>query len=91
MTVTPETAAGSFEHGGTTYYFCSAGCLAKFRADPARFLAPGARTEAMAPPAPNAGATDVEYTCPMHPEIVQIGPGSCPICGMASRARCHAG
>jgi Cu+-exporting ATPase len=61
-------------HAGRTYRFCSARCVEKFRADPAHFLAP--RTEPAAAP----GRT---YTCPMHPQIVREGPGSCPICGMA--------
>ncbi|MEJ7623837.1 MAG: heavy metal translocating P-type ATPase [Pyrinomonadaceae bacterium] len=74
MTVSPDTAAGNYEHNGTTYYFCSVGCLNKFKNDPESFLAP--KKEKDLP-------QGVEYTCPMHPEIVQIGPGSCPICGMA--------
>ncbi|HEX4554387.1 MAG TPA: heavy metal translocating P-type ATPase [Xanthobacteraceae bacterium] len=76
MSVDPATARHRAEHGGETYYFCSAGCRAKFAADPARYLGP---TPAPAAPAP-AGAI---YTCPMHPEIRQAGPGACPICGMA--------
>ena len=74
MSVAPETAAGSFEHNGETYYFCSTGCLNKFKADPQKYLEPRSQEDL---------PQDVEYTCPMHPEIVQIGPGSCPICGMA--------
>src|SRR3954470_10964786 len=73
MKVEPANAAAEIQHAGRTYYFCSKGCAAKFNADPARYVA-----KAPAPAAP--GAT---YTCPMHPEIVQIGPGSCPKCGMA--------
>ena len=77
MDVTPETAAGSFQYRDQTYYFCSKGCLAKFQADPLKYLAPK-------PAVPVAAETKaVEYTCPMHPEVVQIGPGTCPICGMA--------
>ena len=76
MDVTPGTAAGSFEYRGQTYYFCAKSCLAKFQADPLKYLA--ARSPAVAP-----GAKDIEYTCPMHPEVVQMGPGTCPICGMA--------
>jgi Cu+-exporting ATPase len=75
MEVTPGTAAGSFEYQGQTYYFCAKSCLAKFQADPDKYLAPK-------PVAP-LPAKDVEYTCPMHPEIVQVGPGTCPTCGMA--------
>jgi P-type Cu+ transporter len=76
MTVDPHTAKHRADHHGHTYYFCCAGCRAKFEADPAKYLGPA---QAAAPPVP-AGAT---YTCPMHPEIRQIGPGVCPICGMA--------
>ncbi len=76
MTVDPSTAKHSFVHDGTTYYFCAARCREKFAADPARYLA--APAEATPPTDPGA-----VYTCPMHPEIRQIGPGVCPICGMA--------
>ncbi|MGO4683783.1 heavy metal translocating P-type ATPase [Hyphomicrobium sp. 2TAF46] len=76
MTVDPSTAKHSAEHDGKTYYFCAAGCRTKFVADPARYLTPEA---AKAEPVP-AGTI---YTCPMHPQIRQVGPGSCPICGMA--------
>jgi Cu+-exporting ATPase len=75
MSVTPERAAGHHEYRGQTYYFCAKSCLERFRADPERFLKPAPAT----PPA----RTDVEYTCPMHPEVRQWGPGSCPKCGMA--------
>jgi Cu+-exporting ATPase len=78
MDVDPKTAKYRAEHGGETYYFCSAGCEAKFRADPAKYLHP--KQEAAAQPAMPGGTI---YTCPMHPEIRQVGPGSCPICGMA--------
>ena len=78
MTVKPETSAGNYEYKGTTYYFCAIGCLNKFRNDPESFLA--SKVEKVQP-------KDVEYTCPMHPEISQIGPGSCPICGMALEPR----
>jgi P-type Cu+ transporter len=77
MEVTPDKAAESFEYRGQTYYFCGKGCLAKFQADPDKYLVPKPAT-----PEPEAHK-DIEYTCPMHPEVVQIGPGSCPICGMA--------
>jgi Cu+-exporting ATPase len=76
MTVEEAKAAGSAEYGGKRYYFCGKGCLAKFQADPAKY--------AQGPvAAPQAVPGAVEYTCPMHPEVVQIGPGSCPKCGMA--------
>ncbi|MGI8469599.1 MAG: heavy metal translocating P-type ATPase [Pyrinomonadaceae bacterium] len=77
MKVAPETSAGKYDFEGKTYYFCSAGCLTKFRQSPPAFLEKksGEKLE--------AAGKGVEYTCPMHPQIVQIGPGSCPICGMA--------
>jgi Cu+-exporting ATPase len=78
MTISPDEAVGHVDHAGQTYYFCSQGCLDRFRANPAAFLEPA---PAAPPPAPTAGAA--KWTCPMHPEIVRDGPGSCPICGMA--------
>ncbi|MGH8635456.1 MAG: heavy metal translocating P-type ATPase [Burkholderiales bacterium] len=77
MKVDPASAAESFQYQGNTYYFCCDGCLAMFRADPAKYLAKSA------PAAPRAAAKGTQYDCPMHPEIVQDGPGSCPKCGMA--------
>jgi P-type Cu+ transporter len=77
MMVDPHTAKHRADHAGRPYYFCSAGCRAKFLADPERYLASKEREA----PAPVPEGT--VYTCPMHPEIRQIGPGSCPICGMA--------
>ena len=74
MKVQPADAAAEIEHGGRTYYFCSKRCADKFNADPARY----AKAPVIEPA--KAGA---QYTCPMHPEIVQIGPGFCPKCGMA--------
>jgi len=76
MDVDPHSAKHRAEHAGRTYYFCCAGCRTKFVADPQRYLA-----RAETPSAPVAPGTI--YTCPMHPQIRQIGPGSCPICGMA--------
>ena len=77
MTVDPATSKHRVEHGGAVYHFCCAGCAAKFTADPAKYLKP---SEATPKPPASAG---VIYTCPMHPQIRQAGPGSCPICGMA--------
>ena len=74
MRVDPEHAAAKSTYQGQSYYFCSAGCRAKFDGDPEKYLHPGAQPEAM---------HAVEYTCPMHPEVRQLGPGSCPKCGMA--------
>ncbi|MGD9727686.1 MAG: YHS domain-containing protein, partial [Nitrospiraceae bacterium] len=69
MTVEPESAAGSFGHEGMTYYFCSKGCLEKFKADPSKFLSPKVELKSA------DKETGVEYTCPMHPEVRQMGPG----------------
>jgi Cu+-exporting ATPase len=74
MTVDPHTAKHHAEHRGQPYYFCSAGCKTKFTADPRKYL--GARM-------PEPAVEGAIYTCPMHPEIQQPGPGACPICGMA--------
>src|SRR5579863_4021892 len=76
MKVDPEKSPHRFEHVGNTFHFCGAGCRAKFAADPQRYLAPKPKAAA----APPKGSV---YTCPMHPEVRQSGPGSCPICGMA--------
>jgi heavy metal translocating P-type ATPase len=64
-------------HDGQSYYFCCNSCLEKFRKDPAAWLEPSKR------PAPKAVAKDAIFTCPMHLEIEQVGPGTCPLCGMA--------
>ena len=77
MDVVPgEAAGGSAAHSGTTYWFCSPRCREKFTAEPERYVAPAA-------PARAAAGDDRIYTCPMHPQVRQKGPGSCPICGMA--------
>ena len=76
MKVGIEGARHTAQHGGRTHYFCSPKCLAKFTAEPERYLAPAKAPEPEMP----AGTI---YTCPMHPQIRQAGPGSCPICGMA--------
>ena len=89
MTVNPETAAGSFEFEGKQYYFCSRHCVEKFRENPQRFLSPTAPAQPVTigiqrSHKPPPGSSDQrEYTCPMHPEVRQVGPGSCPKCGMA--------
>lgn len=99
MMVDPQKAAGKVAHGDKAYYFCSKGCAQKFEKDPEQFLAApemagmGAAPDAIqvqgtahaghsaasAPPP----AENVRYTCPMDPEIIRIGPGTCPKCGMA--------
>ncbi len=76
MIVNADTAAAKFDYKGMTYYFCAVGCLNKFRQNPEKFLQKETNPEPMT-------SADEEYTCPMHPEIVQIGHGTCPICGMA--------
>jgi Cu+-exporting ATPase len=81
MSVDPESAKHSAEVEGRSYYFCSDGCKSKFLADPARYLEGEPQIPAYAPGKPPAGGAI--YTCPMHPQIRQPGPGSCPICGMA--------
>jgi Cu+-exporting ATPase len=72
-------------HANIRYHFCSERCRQKFLADPARYLAADAPIEGMTPtPAPPVAAVPgTRYTCPMHPEIIQDGPGTCPKCGMA--------
>ena len=75
MSVDPTATAHRASHDGQDYFFCSAGCRTKFIGDPMRYLNPRVEAEPAIP-----GAI---YTCPMHPEIRQEGPGSCPICGMA--------
>jgi Cu+-exporting ATPase len=71
-------------HEGHEVLFCSAGCKAKFEADPALYIKPAAPHDAVASARPSSSApTGVKWTCPMHPEIVRDGPGACPICGMA--------
>ena len=79
MKVDPLKTAHRAAHAGVDYFFCSGGCRTKFLTDPDKYLK---KVESPAPPA-TLGANDVIYTCPMHPEIRQKGPGSCPICGMA--------
>jgi Cu+-exporting ATPase len=85
MMVDPQKAAGKVEHSGKTYFFCSPRCKERFEKEPEKYLAaPGtAGMEHAHATTPPASAQNIRYTCPMHPEIVQIGPGSCPICGMA--------
>src|SRR6185503_16856125 len=75
MTVDPLTTPHHAEQAGRAFHFCSAGCRAKFVADPAKYL----NQDEAAPPAPEGTI----YTCPMHPQVRQVGPGACPICGMA--------
>jgi Cu+-exporting ATPase len=75
MRVDPQTAKHRFAYKGQDYFFCSGRCRERFAAEPGKFLQPK-------PPQPTAPAGTI-YTCPMHPEVKQVGPGACPICGMA--------
>src|SRR5579863_10285594 len=75
ITVDPATSQHRFEYRGETYHFCPAGCRTKFVADPKQYL-----DKSVPKPAVPEGTI---YTCPMHPQIRQVGPGNCPICGMA--------
>jgi P-type Cu+ transporter len=98
MTVVPEKAAGKVEHAGKTYYFCSKGCAERFSREPEKFLSaprtagvghgptvlePGTMQHSGAAAPRLEDPKKARYTCPMHPQIVQVGPGSCPSCGMA--------
>jgi P-type Cu+ transporter len=74
-------------HQGRTFYFCSDRCRDKFIREPARFLSTSVAEANSQPTSRPPSSSDVEYTCPMHPEIVRLGPGSCPICGMALEPR----
>lgn len=78
MDVVPEKVAGSAEYQGQTYYFCSLHCLEKFQADPQEALDKRVKKKDKK----ISGGDLREYTCPMHPEVLQTGPGSCPACGM---------
>jgi Cu+-exporting ATPase len=98
MMVVPEKAAATVEHAGETYYFCSKRCAERFSSEPEKFLttpgtagmhhghAPAEHGVMQHDASALSSKTDekrVRYTCPMHPEIIRMGPGSCPICGMA--------
>ena len=80
MQVKIAGARNTTEHDGGTYFFCSPKCLQKFTAEPLRYLKPA---DAKPDPASHPAAPGTVFTCPMHPEIRQVGPGTCPICGMA--------
>ncbi|MCL6481911.1 MAG: heavy metal translocating P-type ATPase [Firmicutes bacterium] len=99
MTVLQEKAAGSCQHAGTTYYFCSLYCVEKFRADPEKYLSAPRPARAMTPglvqlgssgalraepkPASRTAAAVAEYICPMDADVRAVQPGPCPKCGMA--------
>lgn len=101
MHVDPQKARGSAEYKGKTYYFCSAGCEQKFKADPEKYLTkelPGlvaiggisgikpALSRAPEPAGPSTAKGAVTYVCPMDPEVRESKPGACPKCGMALEA-----
>jgi Cu+-exporting ATPase len=85
MTVSRDTAAGRIDYEGVTYYFCSRACMGKFQAAPGRHADDAVPSDPS--PVQHAARSDdasqTEYTCPMHPEVRQLGPGTCPKCGMA--------
>jgi Cu+-exporting ATPase len=84
MRVDPATSKRFLEYKGTTYYFCGPRCLERFTADPESFLAKKKTEATPAKPGVSAHPADAaSYTCPMHPEVRQAHPGSCPKCGMA--------
>src|SRR5215469_14728739 len=78
MTVDPAATPHHAHHHGADYFFCNAGCLTKFIAAPAKYIAPAPSTSAV--------LSSATWTCPMHPEILRDAAGSCPICGMALEA-----
>ena len=82
MSVDPARAAGFHDHDGHRYYFCGKGCLAKFVADPLRYVGPPERAM-VSTPAPTAQPAGATYVCPMDPDVRQAHPGPCPKCGMA--------
>ncbi len=81
MAAGPDSAGGAYDYKGQTYYFCSPHCRQKFQAEPERFLKTTEPVQIK--PAPTSARTAQSYTCPMHPEIREDKPGSCPKCGMA--------
>src|SRR5713226_4822166 len=87
MGVDPNRAAGSHQHAGQKYFFCSQHCAEKFRAEPARYAGQAVAAAADREAATELTVEGIQYTCPMHPEIVRSAPGTCPICGMALEPR----
>jgi Cu+-exporting ATPase len=87
MKVDPESTPHSFSKGDQAFYFCSAGCVEKFRENPDTYISriePHAVAEQdVSIKQPERGSDRRTFTCPMHPEVRQTGPGSCPTCGMA--------
>jgi Cu+-exporting ATPase len=83
MRVDPTTTRHHVQHDGETYFFCSEGCRQKFTTDPDKYVRKSASASHHHNAPPRAADSDAIYTCPMHPQIRQKGPGHCPICGMA--------
>ncbi|HEY0834268.1 MAG TPA: heavy metal translocating P-type ATPase [Azospirillum sp.] len=83
MMVDPERTEHHADHSGQTFHFCSMRCHDKFVASPERYLTPEAAPAALENAGQASPQKGIIYTCPMHPEIRQEGPGNCPICGMA--------
>ena len=84
MEVEPSSTSLKHDYEDQTYYFCSVSCRDKFIADPNKYINP---KEQLDDKSHNESSNKTEYTCPMHPQIVRSGPGSCPICGMALEPR----
>ena len=83
MTVSPAEAAGKALYEGREYYFCSDGCRKKFEQEPRRYVAASSHQHGGGAAPSHHHGQQRSYTCPMHPEVVQDGPGTCPKCGMA--------
>jgi P-type Cu+ transporter len=86
MKVQPDRAAGHYDYRGKRYFFCGVSCLRKFEETPGKYVAADGTKPGLKDVSSQSGNAS-EYTCPMHPEVVQAGPGACPICGMALEPR----
>jgi len=86
MTVTTRSPQATV-HEVAAAYFCSAGCKTKFLADPAKYSVSADSVQKPLAPTLKPAASDIIYTCPMHPQIRQVGRGSCPICVVAREER----